>query len=131
MTLIAVVFPEPLGPTSPRISPGATWKLSPSSAVKPTKRSTSFWTLRMGFCSGDMPASSRRERDQPRRKEQHQPHDQQAIDQLKVLRRGEADQVVDTVQDDHTDDRAGDGGHATEQREHDGEDRELSGEHVV
>jgi hypothetical protein len=32
ITLIAVVLPEPFGPTKPRISPGTTWKLRPSSA---------------------------------------------------------------------------------------------------
>src|SRR6516225_10119549 len=132
MTLIAVVLPEPLGPTRPKISPGTTWKLKPSSAWKPPKRFTSLVTLRMGFVvSGDMPSSPRRQRHQARRQEQHQPHDQEAIDQLKILWRGEADHIVDAIEDDHADDGTGDGRHPAEQRKHDGEDREIAGEDVV
>src|ERR1700758_1704890 len=100
MTLIAVVLPEPLGPTSPRISPGTTWKFRPSSAWKPPKRLTSFVTSRIGFISGDMPSPPRCQRHQTRRQKQHQSHDQQAIDQLEILRRGESDQIVDAVEDD-------------------------------
>src|SRR5690348_12170142 len=107
MTLIAVVLPEPLGPTRPKISPGTTWKLRPSSAWKPPKRFTSPETLRMGFVSGDMPSPARCKRHQPGRQEQHQPHDQEAIDELEILRGGEADQVVDAIEDDNADDRAG------------------------
>src|ERR1700741_396583 len=131
MTLIAVVLPEPLGPTRPRISPGATWKLKPSSARKPPKRFTSFATLRIGsVISGDMPSPPRRQRHQPRRQEQHQAHDQKTIDQLEILRRGEPDHIVDAIEDDHADNGAGDGGNPAEQREHDGENREIAGEDV-
>src|ERR1700761_1478684 len=131
MTLIAVVLPEPLGPTSPKISPGTTWKLRPSSAWKPPKRLTSFATLRMGVSSGDMPPPARCQRHQARGQEQHQPHDQEAIDQLEILRRGEADQIVDAIEDDDADDRSGDGGDTAEQREHDRKNAELGREHVV
>src|SRR6478735_1614416 len=37
MTLIVVVLPDPLGPINPRISPGCTAKLTPSTARKPAK----------------------------------------------------------------------------------------------
>src|ERR1700748_2910598 len=131
MTLIAVVLPEPLGPTRPRISPDTTWKLKQQSAWKPPKRFTSLETLRIGFRSGDMPPPARCERHETCGQEQHQPHDQQAIDELEILRRGETDQIVDAVEDQHAEDRAGDGGDAAEQREHNGEDREVAGEYVV
>src|ERR1700750_513250 len=97
ITLIAVVLPEPLGPTSPRISPDETWKLKPSSAQKPPKRFTRLETLRNGALSVDMPSLASCERHQSCGKKQHQPHDQEAVDQLKVLRRGKSDQVVDAV----------------------------------
>src|SRR5579871_1252717 len=106
---MAVVLPEPFGPTRPRISPGATWKLKPSSAEKPPKRFTRPVTLRSGFvASGDMPSPPRRQRHQARRQEQHQSHDQETIDQLEILRRGDADHVVDAVKNDHADDGPGD-----------------------
>src|SRR5581483_9019795 len=127
MMLIAVVLPEPLGPTSPRISPDVTWKLRPSSARKPPKRFTSLVTLRIGVASGDMPSPPRCKRHQTCRQEQHQSHDQQAVNQLEILRGGKTDQIVDAIENDDADDRAGDGGDAAEQREHDGEDRELAG----
>src|SRR5579871_689574 len=102
---MAVVLPEPFGPTRPRISPAATWKLRPSSAEKPPKRFTRPVTLRMGFVvSGDMPSPPCCQRHQAGRQEQHEPHDQKTIDQLKILRRCEADQIVDAVEDDHPSD---------------------------
>src|ERR1700722_12967378 len=118
---MAVVLPEPLGPTSPRISPDATWKLNPSSAWKPPKRLTSFETVRMGALSGDMPAPASCERHQPGGQKQHQPHDQETVDELKILRRGEADQIVDSVENDDADNRAANRGDAAKQREHDRE----------
>src|SRR5581483_3142037 len=109
MTLMAVVLPDPLGPTSPKISPAETWKLKPSSAKKPPKRFTSLETprmgSRMGAFSGDMPPPARCERYEASGQEQHEPHDQEAIDQLKILRRREADQIVDAIENDHADDR--------------------------
>src|SRR5882757_1829745 len=77
ITLIDVVLPEPLGPTSPRISPAAAWKLRPSRAWKPPKRFTRSATSRMGAGLGDTPPPSGRERDQSRRQEQHEYHDEQ------------------------------------------------------
>src|ERR1700761_2127825 len=91
ITLIAVVLPEPFGPTSPKISPGTTWKLTPSSAGKPPKRLITFETVRIGLLSGDMPAPPCCQRDKSRRQEQHQPHDQETVDQLEILRRRKAD----------------------------------------
>src|SRR5262245_16718890 len=85
----------------------------------------------MGFCSGDMPPPARCQRYETSGQEQHQPHDQKAIDQLEILRRGEADHVVDAIEDEDADNRTRDGGNAAEQREYDGEDRELAGEDVV
>jgi len=38
MQLSSVVFPAPLGPMMPRISPFATEKVTPSSAATPPKR---------------------------------------------------------------------------------------------
>src|SRR6185437_7315808 len=131
ITLIAVVLPEPFGPTSPKISPGTTWKLRPSSAWKPPKRFITLETVRMGLLSGDTPAPPRCERDQASGQEQHQAHDQQAVNKLEILRRGKADQIVDAVEEDDADDRTGDGGDAAEQREHDGKNAEIAGEDVV
>src|SRR5919109_3369064 len=45
MQLNSVVFPEPLGPMSPRISPSVTSNETPLSAVKPPKRLTTPLTL--------------------------------------------------------------------------------------
>src|ERR1700729_1662155 len=128
---MAVVLPEPLGPTSPRISPDATWKLNPPSAWKPPKRLTSFETLRMGALSGDMPPPPCRERNQASGEKQHQPHDQEPVDQLEILRRGESDQIVDAIEDDDADDRAGDRGNAPKQCKHDRKDREIAAEDIV
>src|SRR6516165_7666476 len=131
ITLIAVVLPEPFGPTNPRISPAATWKLSPSSAKKPPKRFTRPETLRMAALSGDMPAPAGCQRHQASREEQHEPHDQQTIDQLEILRGGEADQIVDAVEDDDADDRTRDRSNATKQRKDDGKNAELAAEDIV
>src|SRR2546422_11138786 len=47
MQLKAVVFPEPFGPMSPRISPSLTPKATALSAVKPPKRFVSPLTERI------------------------------------------------------------------------------------
>src|SRR5581483_3406702 len=99
ITLMQVVLPDPFGPTSPSTSPAARWKLTPSSARKPPKRFTSFSTRRIG--SGDTDAPPRQQRCQSVRQEQHQHHDQHAIDQLEILRHGDADPVVYAIQDQH------------------------------
>src|SRR5580704_834941 len=122
MTLMQVVLPEPFGPTSPRISPRPMLKLKLSSARKPPKRFTTPSTCSNGAVSGDIDAPALQQRNQPVRQEQHQPHDQRPVDELKVLRRRNTDGVVDAVEDDHAEDRSDDGGAAAEQDEYNGED---------
>src|ERR1700733_1477757 len=114
MTLMQVVLPEPFGPTSPRISPLPMVKLRLSRARKPPKRFTTPLTCNSGAGSGDIDAPALQQRDQPIRQEQHQPHDQRSVDELKVLRRRNADRVVDAVEHDHAEDRSDDGGIAAE-----------------
>src|ERR1700710_306719 len=99
MTLMQVVLPDPLGPTSPKTSPGLRWKVTPSSALKPPKRLTSPSTLSKG--SGDTDASARQQGHQAIGQKQHQQHDQRAIGELKILRHGDTDDVVDAIQDEH------------------------------
>src|SRR5271168_2075080 len=53
--LMTVVFPLPLGPRKPKISPFSTRKLTPSTAVKFPKRRTRWSALMAastGFCAG-------------------------------------------------------------------------------
>src|SRR5579863_8062963 len=128
MTLMQVVLPEPFGPTRPKISPRPIVKLKLSSARKPPKRFTTPSTCNSGAASGDIDTPALQQRDQPVRQEQHQPHDQCPVDQLKVLRRGNADGVVDAVEHDYAEDRPDDGGIAAEQYENDGEDGEFHAE---
>src|SRR5690242_680037 len=106
MTLMQVVLPEPLGPTRPRISPGFKSKLKPSRAWKPPKRFTRLSTVRSGERSAlrDIDPPAAQQRCQPVGQEQHQPHDEQAVDELEILRRRDADRVVDAVQDDNAED---------------------------
>src|SRR5260370_3218585 len=101
MTLMQVALPEPLGPTRPRISPGFRSKLKPSSARKPPNRLTRFSTVRSGerFASGDIDPPAAQQRDQPGRQEQHQPHDEEAVDELRILRPPDADAVVNAVEE--------------------------------
>src|SRR5580704_8636094 len=131
MTLMQVVLPEPLGPTRPRISPGFKSKLRPSSARKPPNRLTRFSTVRSGErgASGDIDPPAAQQRDEPGRQEQHQPHDEEAVDELEILRRRDADGVVDAVEDNDAEDRPDDGGGAAEQGEDDGEDADLAREY--
>src|SRR6266849_1430870 len=127
MTLMQVVLPESLGPTRPRISPRWRWKLTPSRARKPPKRFTRFSTLRIGG-SGDMDPPAAQQRGEAIGQEQHQPHDQEAIDELEILRRGDADRVVEAVEQDDAEQRPQHRRGAAEEREDDGEDAELAGE---
>src|SRR6516164_8770839 len=105
MTLMHVVLPEPFGPTRPRISPVLTARFKPSSARKPPKRFTKPSTVRSGARSGDIDAPALQQRDEAVRQEQHQDHDQGTVDQLKILRSGNADDVVDAVENDDAEDR--------------------------
>src|SRR5512139_996386 len=57
--LNAVVFPAPLGPMSPRISPGSSVKLKPLTAWLPPKDLLMFLTSRSGI-AGPLSAVSRR-----------------------------------------------------------------------
>src|SRR5216683_7493738 len=98
MTLMHVVLPEPLGPTRPRISPAFKLKVSPSSARKPPKRFTRPSTASIGEVSGDIDPPAPQQRDEAVRQEQHQTHNQCAVDQLKILRRRNSDGVVDAIQ---------------------------------
>src|ERR1700761_606924 len=98
MTLMQVVLPEPFGPTSPSTSPGFRWNATPSSARKPPKRFTSPSTRSSG--SGDTDASAGQQGDEAVRQEQHQQNDQRAIGELEVLRHGDADYVVDAIEDE-------------------------------
>src|SRR5579863_4636907 len=125
MTLMQVVLPEPFGPTRPRISPAPTPKLKTSSARKPPKRFTRPSTVKSGGVSGDIDPPSLQQRDEAVRQEQHQAHDQRAVEQLEILRRRDADGVVDPIENGDAEDRSDDRGVAAEQREHDGEDGEL------
>src|SRR5690242_3212886 len=124
-----VVLPDPFGPTSPRISPGFSSKVSPSSARKSPKRFTSPSTARSGGAaadgSGDIDASPAGQRDQPVGQEQHERHDQHAVDELKILRRRDPDRVVDPVEDDDAEQRPDDGRGPAEQREDDREDADA------
>src|SRR5580658_1481593 len=128
MTLIQVVLPDPLGPTRPRISPAPTEKLRTSSARKPPKRFTSPSTVNSGGASGDIDAPSLQQRDDAIRQKHHQAHDQRAVNELKVLRRVNAHGVVDAVENDGAEYRAGHCCAAAEQNKHDGENRELDAE---
>src|SRR5579883_1237365 len=129
MTLMQVVLPEPLGPTRPRISPCLRSKVSPSSARKPPKRLTKLSTVSSGAVSGDIDPPAAEERNEAVRQEQHQPHDEEAVDELEVLRRRDADGVVDAVEDDDAEQRPDDRRRAAEQREDDGEDAEVAAEY--
>src|SRR5436190_20614918 len=128
MTLMQVVLPEPFGPTRPRISPALRWKLSSSRARKPPKRLTRPSTWSSGCGSGDIDAPAPEQGYEAVGQEQHQRHDQHAVDELKVLRRGNADGVVDAVQNGDAQDRPEHGRGAAEQRKHDGEIGELAAE---
>src|SRR6516225_7565136 len=103
MTLMQVVLPEPFGPTRPSTSPSRKAKLTPSSALKPSKRFISLSTLSKGGRTldaaglGHTDASTAQERREPVRQEQHQRHDQRAVDQLKILRHVDADHVVNAI----------------------------------
>src|ERR1700757_1420377 len=123
MTLMQVVLPEPLGPTRPRTSPACRWKVTPSRARKPPKRFTRPSTVRSG--SGDTDASGREQGDEAVGEEQHQKNDQGAVGELEVLRHGDADDVVDAVENEDAQQRAGEGGCAAEQKEDGGEDRDA------
>src|SRR5260221_14275283 len=131
MTLMQVVLPEPLGPTRPRISPDFRSKLKPSSARKPPKRLTRFSTVRSGErgVSGDIDPPTAQQRDQSGRQEQHQPHDEEAVDELEILRRRDADAVVNAGGDDDAEQRPEDGRLTAEHREADGEDAGLARTH--
>src|SRR5262249_39194850 len=128
MTLMQVVLPDPFGPTRPRISPAPTSKLRTSSARKPPKRFTRPSTVSNGGRSGDIDPPSLQQRDDAVGQKQYQAHDQRAVDELKILRRRNADGVVDAVEDNDAQDRSDHCGIAAEQREHDREDRELDAE---
>src|SRR5215470_9519497 len=93
ITLMHVVLPDPFGPTNPRISPGLRVKLRPSSARNPPKRLTRPSMASSG--SGDIDPPSLQQRDESVRQEQHQAHDQRAVDELEILRRRNADRIVD------------------------------------
>src|SRR5260221_12490737 len=97
-----VVLPEPLGPTRPRISPDFRSKLKPSSARKPPKRLTRFSTVRSGErgVSGDIDPPTAQQRDQSGRQEQHQPHDEEAVGELEILRRREPEGVGNSVKEE-------------------------------
>src|SRR3974390_3520827 len=97
MTLMQVVLPDPLGPTSPRISPACKLKLRPSSAWNAPKRFTRPSMRRSGAASGDIDASAPQQRYETVGQEQHERHEQQAVDELKVLRRGNSNGVLDSV----------------------------------
>src|ERR1700677_3158259 len=131
MTLMQVVLPDPFGPTMPRISPAPTEKLKTSSARKPPKRFTRPSTESSGAASRDIDAPSLQQRDQAVRQEHNQAHDQRAINELKVLRCGNADSVVDAVENNGAEDRPGHRRAAAEQNKHDCEDRELDAENSL
>src|SRR5260370_632221 len=123
--------PEPLGATRPTIAPAYRSKLMPSAARKRPKRLTRLSTARSGERggSGDIEPPTAQQRDQSGRQEQHQPHDEEAVDELEILRRRDADGVVNAVEDDDAEQRPDDGRRAAEQREDDGEDADLAQEH--
>src|SRR5437899_745448 len=119
MTLMQVVLPEPFGPTRPRISPGSRWKLSSSSARKPPKRLTRPFTAKSGCGSGDIDPPAPEQRDEAVRQEQHETHDQHAVDELEILRGRDANRVVNAVEDKDAKDRPEYGRGAAEQSKHD------------
>src|SRR5947209_16235665 len=106
ITLMHVVLPDPFGPTRPSTSPGAIDSVRPSSARNPPKRLTRFVIARSGALSGDIDAPPLQQRRQSVRQEQDERHDQETVDQLKILWRRDADHIVDAVEDDDADDRA-------------------------
>src|SRR6185437_10976653 len=126
MTLMQVVLPEPLGPTRPRISPSRKVRLSPSSARKPPKRLTRLSRRRSE--SGDIDPPAAQQRDQPVGQEEDEAHDQEAVDELKILRRRDADRIVKPVEDDDAEDRPRHRRRAAEEGEDDGEDAEFGAE---
>src|SRR5689334_9669694 len=99
ITLMQVVLPDPFGPTSPSTSPAVRWKDTPSSARNPPKRLTSCSTCNNGVAgaSGGTNASARQQGHESVREKQHESHDQCAVDELKILRHGNPDRVVDSV----------------------------------
>src|SRR6185437_4718928 len=125
MTLMQVVLPEPLGPTRPRISPSRKVRLSPSRARKPPKRLTRFSMRRR---SGDIDPPAAQQRDEPVGQEEDEAHDQEAVDELKILRRRDPDRIVKPVEDDDAEDRPRHRRRAAEESEDDGEDAELGAE---
>src|SRR5271166_2323642 len=129
ITLMQVVLPEPLGPTSPRISPPCKLKVTPSSARKPPKRFTRPSMARSGAASRDIDPSAPQQRYETIGQEQHESHDQQTVDELKVLRRGNADCVIDAIENNDPEDRPDDGRGSSEQHEYNGKDREFAAEH--
>src|ERR1700722_12968088 len=58
--LIVVVLPAPFGPSRPTISPGATWKLTPSTARTSPNDFSRRSTLRTQGTGGIMPGRTRR-----------------------------------------------------------------------
>src|SRR5436305_1187059 len=124
ITLMQVVLPDPFGPTRPRISPARTWKLTPSSARNPPKRLTSLSTTSSG--SGDIDSPAPRERGEAVGHKEHEQHDEDAVDQLEILRSRDADGVVDAVEDEDAEHRPEHGGRAAEVREGEAQER---GEH--
>ena len=86
-----VVLPEPFGPTRPRISPGmhmeadAVERAEAAEALDqlldPQQRRAAAWI------QGTSIPQRLKQRHQPVGQEQHQPHDQHAVDQLEILRR--------------------------------------------
>src|SRR5947209_3510430 len=124
-----VVLPDPFGPTRPSTSPGAIDSERPSSARKPPNRLTRLPMARSGALSGDIDAPPLQQGREPVGQEQNQRHDQEAIDQLEILRCRHTNHVVDAVENDDADDRAEQRRRAAEQREDDRENREFGAEH--
>src|ERR1700681_733803 len=129
MTLMQVVFPEPLGPTSPRISPAFRWNCRPSSARNPPKRLAKPVTCKSGCVSGDIDAPTPQKRNEGVRQKQNDADKERSSYQLEILRRRNSDGVVDAVKNNDAKDRPHDRRRSAEQRENDREYGELAAEH--
>ena len=130
--LISVVLPAPFGPIRPRISPCATEKLTPSTALSPPKRrDTSSSVEQRGHrCSSTAGETLPQQRQKSVRQKQHQDDDDEperrGVDGEEIP----PDELLERDQDQRADRRTEDRAEPAEQDHHQRLDREQDVEHV-